>query len=196
MKLVHTIERSNISDIIITIDDDILYNKSIIDSLLDNNSRYPDDIISIKSFIFGDYMNSDLDRSRYPNIQSPKYPYADVAEGFSGVLYPMGIFNKINKKDFIKELLDLNKINVCRYSDDFIISYLFLKYDTKIRNVDSDIHNTLKTLEFGTYSDALFNGSGLTEQELIELDKLGNNKYFDKNMLKYKLCYNTINNKK
>ncbi len=182
LKLVPSLKRLKEGDsVVITIDDDIKYPFSMIHSLLEEHKKNPREILCLKSFIFRDYINSDIDRKLWPSPEEPSKPYSDIAEGWSGVLYPVGEMSE----NIIKDLLKFNQASkVCKYSDDLVISYVMTLHGIPIKNIETNLYENLIQLEHGHGSDALRNGSGLSNMPL------GN--YFDQNMMKYKICIKDI----
>jgi hypothetical protein len=117
-KLLPTIALANNStDVIITIDDDTLYESENIIALCNQHMNNPDCIISNKAG---------------PNIWNLKMRNVN---GFTGVLYPVRLLTA----DVINTMLDYNQIKQCRIHDDMTISMALHKHRVPIQPLDYNL---------------------------------------------------------
>ena len=112
--------------IIITVDDDILYEKNLIKTLLDYNQTYPDCIICNWGSI-----KKGSDYKHWKNLLFQfKLPSYDVLQiGVGGVLYPS---NSLHKEVFKKEIF----LEICPLADDIWLNAMAIINDTKIVKTD------------------------------------------------------------
>lgn len=112
--------------IIITVDDDILYEKNLIKTLLDYNQTYPDCIICNWGSI-----KKGSDYKHWKNLLFQfKLPSYDVLQiGVGGVLYPS---NSLDKEVFKKEIF----LEICPLADDIWLNAMAIINDTKIVKTD------------------------------------------------------------
>ena len=112
--------------IIITVDDDILYEKNLIKTLLDYNQTYPDCIICNWGSI-----KKGSDYKHWKNLLFQfKLPSYDVLQiGVGGVLYPS---NSLHKEVFKKEIF----LEICPLADDIWLNAMAIINDTKIVKSD------------------------------------------------------------
>lgn len=108
-------EEKDPETIIITVDDDILYPPTFIESLLKASLRYPRHVIALSGMKIGRVLGTTLPWALMDITLNVEHEDIDVIEGFSGVLY---------KKKFITaELLHWYQgMEACRHSDDIVIS--------------------------------------------------------------------------
>lgn len=113
---------------IVTVDDDILYPRNLLERLWKGHLRHPDSIISVvsrqmklkclKEFEpFIDFESVDCDKDYISSN--------NLAEGFAGVLYPSGCFDDevFNKSKFLQ---------LCPYADDIWFCCMALKVKTPV----------------------------------------------------------------
>ena len=151
---------------ILSIDDDTYYPSNIISDYLKYADIYKDCIITGTSFINN---NSSDDLKWFNTIKINTNPLfngklVDLLEGFSGVLYKRKFFTKNLLNDFYKNLDETS----CKFGDDFYLSNLFKKYETKIiclnmyinhnKTIDSVNKDIINQLNYGFKNDALHNG--------------------------------------
>ena len=139
--------------IIISIDDDILYTKTMIETFLKHSSIFPDVVISSSSL----YIITEPPPGVNNNDIPPNTYFSEFLEGFSGVLYKKRTLDLINISD--EYILQLPKY--CFQSDDFLLSNELKKNGIPILIVKK--HDILEThLEHGEGSDALHHGANET----------------------------------
>jgi hypothetical protein len=127
----------------ISIDDDISYTTTFVETLVKYANKYPDSAITGESFM------------RLPHKKNdPKTNYAQLVEGYSSVLYRKRFFDNFS----VETLKKYPKF--CYFADDFILSNHLNKENIPIVVVDSKekmIENAY--LDYGSQSDALKNGA-------------------------------------
>jgi hypothetical protein len=139
--------------IIISIDDDILYTKTMIETFLKHSAIFPDVVISSSSL----YIITEPPPGVNNNDIPPNTYFSEFLEGFSGVLYKKRTLDLINISD--EYILQLPKY--CFQSDDFLLSNELKKNGIPILIVKK--HDILEThLEHGEGSDALHHGANET----------------------------------
>lgn len=140
-KILPTIDLvNNDNDTIISIDDDIVYCPTFIETLVEKSREFPNSAITGSSFVYSteyNYKNNEL------------YYDSEVAEGFAGILY---------KKWFLSNWqhdIDIDSLpKICYVSDDIMLSNLLKKRGINI--VLLRIKETcLKILDHGLENDAL-----------------------------------------
>ena len=112
--------------IIITVDDDILYEKNLIKTLIDFNQTYPDCIVcnwgSVKTGKdYGNWKNLLFE------FRAPSYYTLQI--GVGGVLYPS---ESLHKEVFKKEIF----LEICPLADDIWLNAMAIINDTKIVKTD------------------------------------------------------------
>ena len=114
--------------LVITVDDDIVYNKTLVESLLISYQKHPDCIHAMRVHKMTKNMNGVLNpyndwKFEYPDLQDIP-SYALFATGVGGILYPPGCLNQevFNAKN-IKKL--------CLNADDIWLKFMELKNGTK-----------------------------------------------------------------
>jgi hypothetical protein len=144
-KIIPTLEyEKDPETIIISIDDDILYYKNVINTFMHYSLKYPQSCITGTSFIDSEY-----------NVLHKKLPffsriyYSQFLEGYSGVLYKVKFFNNF-VLDYITE-----SPKACFLADDLMLSNYLLK--NKIPILSIEIRNYIKPLNYGLEKDALHN---------------------------------------
>lgn len=120
-------------DIFISIDDDTLYDNKFIENFMYNSMLYPDCVLTGNSFI-----------NFRPGINK-KYPYMQLLEGFSGVLYYYKFIKDIDINIF------LNTSKECYLGDDLFISNYLRGKGIDIVMIGSNN----RQLDYGFKSDAL-----------------------------------------
>lgn len=169
--------------IVISLDDDIGYPRSLIPELIYSSVQYPNIISTGAGFIFGDYPNSDINRKIWIQPRTPRYPYVDIVEGWGGIAYKPKFFDT-------KLLKKLNSLStVCKLSDDLTLSYMLAKKKIKRKEIRNSYYNRdlLYPFEYGLGADALHQGSGVT--------KGAHGEEIDMNMIKYQKCIEVFNQK-
>lgn len=112
--------------IIITIDDDILYEKSLLKKLLDFNKIYPDCIICNWGAIKKGSKYKEWENLLF-QFKSPSYDVLQI--GVGGVLYPS---NSLDKEVFKKEVF----LEICPLADDIWLNAMAVMNDTKVVKTD------------------------------------------------------------
>uniref|UniRef100_A0A6C0B4A0 Glycosyl transferase 64 domain-containing protein n=1 Tax=viral metagenome TaxID=1070528 RepID=A0A6C0B4A0_9ZZZZ len=130
--------------VLISVDDDIIYNKDVIENLLQYSYEYPDCTIT--------GMVDKYNRYEYNNKLNKYTFYGADVMGFSGVLYKSKFFDGFDKST----LLGLPKF--CYASDDLIIANFLFKNQIPII-VLSPIHNVRETLYGNSYDSLKFGGN-------------------------------------
>lgn len=105
------------TDVIITLDDDTLYESEHIIALCLEHLKYPDAVISNKAG---------------PNIWNMKMHNVN---GFTGVLYPVRLLTP----DVITTMLEYNQIKQCRIHDDMTISMALHKHHVPIQGLPMNL---------------------------------------------------------
>lgn len=115
-------------DIIITVDDDIIYPKNTLEILMNLHEIYPESICCNRGHLIKKKENQEIasykDWIQNPtNVTGPTEMLCPT--GVSGVLYPPNSVNKeVFNKDSIKDL--------CLYADDLWLKIMSLKNNTKV----------------------------------------------------------------
>ncbi|THE14031.1 hypothetical protein E1I69_05905 [Bacillus timonensis] len=115
-------------EIVITVDDDIIYPKNTLETLIKLHKKYPDCICCNRGHLILKNKNGTI--TSYNNwIQNPtdytKPSMLLCPTGVSGVLYPPNSVNKeVFNKNSIKEL--------CFFADDLWLKIMSLKNDTRV----------------------------------------------------------------
>lgn len=138
-KIIPTVELFNNQPetIIISIDDDIAYTNTFIETFLEYSNKNPNAVITGQSF-----------------LRIPKSNQAKLVEGYSGVLYKQ----KFLKNFDIEQLKQYPK--VCYFADDFILSNYLLKNKIPIVVIgDLDKIASNIYLDYGSKNDALKAGA-------------------------------------
>lgn len=143
---------SAISDpeaVLISIDDDVVYHPTFVETLLRYSEAYPEAVIS--GTTYGDVSESfaTVERRAGPENFLP----AELLEGYSGVLY---------KRRFLDgfRFAHLDNEN-CRLGDDYILSNHIRKTRTILITEPQDLYRAkLNFMEFGFGPDALHKGAG------------------------------------
>lgn len=114
--------------LIITVDDDIVYNKTLVESLLISYQKHPDCIHAMRVHKMTKNMNGVLNpyndwKFEYPDLRDIP-SYALFATGVGGILYPPGCLNQeVFNAENIKKL--------CLNADDIWLKFMELKNGTK-----------------------------------------------------------------
>lgn len=126
--------KKNTNSVVITVDDDIIYDKNLIKRLYDKHKKYPKSVICARAHKIT-FLNNEL--AKYSNwegecdkIRMPSnYLFAT---GVGGVLYPTGIFKDTTfDLDLIKKL-SLN-------NDDIWLKYMEILSGVKVCLIDGKI---------------------------------------------------------
>lgn len=153
--------------IIISIDDDILYDKNVINTFIHYSLQYPKSCITGTSFIEDEY-----------NVLYKKIPffsriyYSQFLEGYSGVLYKVRFFSNF-ALDYITE-----SPKYCFLADDLMLSNHLLK--NKIPIISIEIRKYIKPLNYGLENDALHtdNSNNINYAKCLKWLKTKNNSHF------------------
>jgi hypothetical protein len=138
-KILPTLKRVRDEDaIIISIDDDIIYKKKLINDLVKNSIKYPNEVIGGIGYKFINEKSTKKARCFDVDTISEWWPapyeskdskYVDIIEGFGGIAYKKRLVD-------IPLLEKLNEVSYnCKFSDDLTISYVLAKYNVKRRNL-------------------------------------------------------------
>jgi len=176
MKIIPTLETyTDPNAVVVVIDDDILYNNYLIKRLLESINHDPNKVYSGKIFKLGDY-----NISKFANHFT-----AFIAEGWTSIAFKRSLITN----EMIQEMKYITNLNnFCKLSDDFVFSYVLNNVGIKVSSINL-IPDFLDYAVSDSFS--LYKGSGLSNDEL---NKFSSSDYFDKNMLKYDMCYASIKN--
>lgn len=168
------INEIGVDDLIITVDDDILYPNKMVATLI---SYYL--VNGCKAVIAGRGLNI-LGK----NLKIINNGRCQMLEGFSGACYKKGFFT--NFKEYFESI---SNIRVCKYSDDLIISNWLSKSKIPIMivktnnyNVDAWFSNEKRILQYGKMGDALHNGGGIGDGNNIQRYKKAIIELYNKNL--------------
>jgi hypothetical protein len=184
-KMLPTIKRvKDKKAIIISIDDDVAYPMGMINELIYQK------VMNYKNAVIGTVENLDLHeylnlKGRWPG-KIPRKPYADMIEGWTGVLYTKNLVND----EEIKEMERITRLSKdCLLSDDLVISYVLSKYNVPIIRLDNKYAGFPQSYLYGTGEDALMRGGGTGKVLNVEA-------FSDEyNLKKYDACLNDIHHK-
>jgi hypothetical protein len=185
-KMLPTIERVKDKDsIIISIDDDIIYPRGLVNEMIYQSEKYPNEIVTGNGFSFDlfpskkKYKGYDIERMKewwaYSSPRRP--PQVDVVEGFGAISYR----KRFVDVDMLKKFNDTSKY--CKLSDDITINYMLSINKVKRRVIYNKYLN----------SDIIYPLS-TGEQEGLHTHEPPEN-YWDYNVYKYVQCINNINEK-
>ncbi len=156
--------------LIISVDDDIAYPFDMISQLMNSGVKHPNRVTCGGGFTFGgkgmgeygEYFESTQWKNLWP-VNCAKYPFVDILEGYSSVVYNKKIMNK----KVIDMILYLNKF--CKLSDDLTISYSLRSNGVKIKSLKrgEDIY----PFSYGQQADALHVGEGGVDANFIKYEK-------------------------
>lgn len=128
---------------IISVDDDHYYSPILAQTFINVSNRYPKTVITGASFILDTLRKDDL----LIEDKNKNMYFAQLVEGFSGVLYYPNMFDQFN----------INSINYmpkfCYLADDIIISNYLLSKGHPILSIET--RDLMKSLDYGLLSDAL-----------------------------------------
>ena len=134
------------NSIIITVDDDILYEENMIKKLLFSHLKYPHDIIANRCHFI-----KTLDYNKWEReIKQCTRSHHNFATGVGGVLYPKGCFSLSKENE--REILDI------KFADDIYLKLLELRNNRIVLN----LHN----LNFKTLYDNVFEQTALYKMNL------------------------------
>uniref|UniRef100_A0A6C0B8K3 Glycosyl transferase 64 domain-containing protein n=1 Tax=viral metagenome TaxID=1070528 RepID=A0A6C0B8K3_9ZZZZ len=139
--------------IIISIDDDILYHKGMIETFLKYSKIFPDSVISSSSWYIVTGPPKHVKEEDIP----PNTYFSEFLEGYSGVLYKKKFLDTIDISD--EYILQLPKY--CFQSDDFFLSNYLNKNKIPIFIINKG-EIVERPMEHGEGSDALHNGANET----------------------------------
>jgi len=147
-KVIPTVKlASSPESILISVDDDIEYKPTLVETLLKYSDKHPEAVITGESFMrLPSSNNSNKDTSTQ---------YAELVEGYSSVLY-----KKKHIADFTEETI-LNYPKFCYLADDFIISNHLRKKGVPIVVITSTNDKPYGEifLSYGNGDDSLRNGA-------------------------------------
>ena len=131
-KLLPTLKRiNNPNTLIITIDDDIIYDIDYLKKFIDLSKKYSNNILSPKINAFFDI---NLKQFKYLNELNKKNKFFYVIQGYRGIIYPRHLITD----EIVNQLEKLSKLDKCFTSDDLIISYVLYKNNIKIKDLNLD----------------------------------------------------------
>jgi hypothetical protein len=136
--------------LIISIDDDIYYQNTMIENMIKYHNKYPDYVLTSSTYrTIGNQIN----------IFDLPYKESTMIEGYAGVAYPY----KLVKNIYFN--LDLPK--VCYFSDDFFISNYLLNNNIKIMLIggSKEARYHIKPLDYGLQQDALHKGGAIGDTQ-------------------------------
>ena len=180
-KILPTLKRvKNNKAIIISVDDDIGYPRSIINELVYYTYKNPKVVWGGEGFNFGDYEGSDFDRRKWPKGKTRNS--VDILEGWASIAYPKWL---ITSKMLKRMELGVKLSTDCKLSDDLIISEALAYYKIPRKVIHSDYYEELPIpFEYGLGADALHKGSGVGGEK--------SDNVMDENMAKYDRCLNNF----
>lgn len=124
--------------IIISIDDDIVYPYGLINEMIYQKIKYPDQIITGHGFTFGYYGKTSTrqgfnikNRHTWWPQKSQHYPYVDIAEGFGSITYKKSLVDL----NLLENLNSLSKL--CKLSDDLTINYTLAQCNIRRRFINN-----------------------------------------------------------
>jgi hypothetical protein len=165
-----------LNSLIISVDDDTIFDKYMIEIMLKYNQAFPNSVLTGVGHI-------NMGRLILEPIP---HRVGNMIEGFSAVAYPYKLFKNIN--------IDLNLPKECYFSDDFILSNYINNNNIPIIIVYcfETIYN-IKQLEYGFDKDALHKRINNTDDNTNDVHTLNYAKcakyYKSKNQLSNKLEY-------
>lgn len=155
---------------VISVDDDIAYPFDMISQLMNAAVKTPNQVTCGGGFTFGgkgmgkygEYFESTNWQDMWP-AKSAKYPFVDILEGYSSVIYNKKLFTK----SVIDLILELNKS--CKLSDDLTISYSLASHGIKIKSLKRG--EDIFSFSYGEGADALHVGEGGVDANFIKYEK-------------------------
>ena len=124
------------NDTIVTIDDDILYEKDMIKKLLDFSTKFPNKVIANRCHYI-----TDLNYNNWrKEIKEHTANHRNFGTGVGGVLYPPNIL-KLSK-------LHITEIEQIKYADDIYLKILELRNNIEVVNRYNLNFKTLRNKEF------------------------------------------------
>ncbi len=168
-KIIPTLMRIK-TGLIISVDDDIAYPFDMISQLMNSAVKNPNEITCGGGFTFGgkgmgsygEYFKSTKWENMWP-AKRAKYPFVDILEGYSSVIYNKKLVNK----KVINMIMHLNKF--CKLSDDLTISYSLRSNGVNIKSLKrgEDIY----PFSYGQQADALHVGADGIDANFIKYEK-------------------------
>lgn len=154
MKLVPAVEEvkqmGDLDAIVITVDDDTAYPKGMIGQLIKTVAN-KGTVVSGCGQTFGGKRYGDY----WPEPVAI-YPQVNLVEGFCGIAYPISLVNT----ERMKLLSTLGNGNVCKTSDDLVISWVLAEGRVPRFEMSNQFFPGNRQLLFGFEGDALHAGSG------------------------------------
>lgn len=164
------------NDIIITVDDDVIYDELLVESLIDSYNKYPNCVSArrvhkILTDSIGKIRPYNSWQWNCKNILDPSKEL--FATGVGGVLYPPGCLNsEVFNKDNIKKL--------CMNADDVWLKFMEIMNDTAVAWVNSYINHP--AVINGTQGLSALNKSNVLRcQNDVYIEKMSN--YFQCSLL-------------
>lgn len=138
--------------LVITIDDDTLYPRGMVNQLIKESSRRQAVIAGCgKTPHFHGYQQYWLESAAL-------FPAVNLVEGYCGVAYPV----KFVDVERMKLLSTVGFGNVCKTSDDLVISWVLAEKKVPRFQLQNQFFPGNRQLQFGFEEDALSSGSGCT----------------------------------
>ncbi len=184
-KMLPTLKRIEDKDaIVISIDDDIVYPKGMVNEHIHQCIKHMDEILTGNGFDFSVFKKTkkrqgfDVKEMEkwWPSSESPPFPYVDIAEGFASIAYRKRLVD-------IPQLEKLNAVSTnCKLSDDFTINYSLDSHGVKRRVINNKYLNP-----------DLIHPLAAGEEKGLHTQKAPGT-YWDYNTYKYDQCAQDIRN--
>ena len=153
---------------VITIDDDCIYARDFISSLLDYHSRFPTSVIARRAHLIGINNNHILPYRQWRHCIKQSTDYRHVfPTGVGGVLYPANVLDIDN--------IDLNELKKCLYQDDIYLKILENRKKIPIQIVNCQelhpmTHDTMLCLQTGLHINNTIKNQNDEVMKLFEKD--------------------------
>lgn len=125
-KLIPALDYADQEDLIITVDDDVLYSKTLVEDLVEQGKKHPDKIVcgrgrQMKKNIWGQWQN-------YANWKGVKKP----TQGIN--IIPIGVGGVVYRKELLdmKFLKDENYLHIAKTTDDLWFKMASLRNKTDV----------------------------------------------------------------
>ena len=150
-KILPTLRRVGDEDaIIISLDDDIAYTKSLINKLIETSIKYPNEVVGGRGYTFSSCKSNekircfDIDSiNEWWSSESATKPYVDIIEGFGGIAYK----KRLVDCDLLEKLNEVS--SNCKFSDDLTINYTLAKRGVKRRKLGWEYNKSVYPLTYG-----------------------------------------------
>jgi hypothetical protein len=134
--------------LVLSVDDDIYYETSLIARFLYYSDIYPNSVLTGTSFLMDSrYCSNPETEFCNKNLADPAHFYSQFLEGYSGVLYKISFLSKF----------PINNINLlpreCILGDDLLLSNYFKSQNIPIISIET--LNLVTPLDYGFDNDAL-----------------------------------------